>query len=128
RAGWRVGWDGVGLCWCPGTARGLFGYVGARPRIPYRNPIVDAATVVQELEAWFPVYAERNTSGLVAPQGHVGNIEGGWKRTASLSPAACELTVDLRISPRTSPMDAKRQFGEGIAAIQRSHPGLDLSW
>jgi len=128
KPGWSVDWEEVGLCWFRVQVHGLFGYVGARHRIPYRNPIVDAATVVQELEAWFPTYAERNTNGLVAPQGHVGSIRGGWERTASLSPAACDLLVDLRLSPRTTPMDAKRQFAEAVADIRRTHPGIELSW
>jgi acetylornithine deacetylase/succinyl-diaminopimelate desuccinylase-like protein len=128
KPGWSVDWEEVGLCWFRVRVRGLYGYVGARHRIPYRNPIVHAATVVQELEAWFPSYAERNTSGLVAPQGQVGSIEGGWKRTASLSPAACDLLVDLRVSPRTTPMDVRRQFGEAIAAIRGRHPEIELEW
>jgi acetylornithine deacetylase/succinyl-diaminopimelate desuccinylase-like protein len=128
KPGWSVDWEEVGLCWFRVRVHGLYGYVGARHRIPYRNPIVDAAKVVIELEDWFPEYAGRNSSGLVAPQGQVGSIEGGWQRTASLSPAACDIYVDLRISPRTPPMDAKRQFGEAIAAIQERHPEIEISW
>jgi acetylornithine deacetylase/succinyl-diaminopimelate desuccinylase-like protein len=128
KPGWSVDWEEVGLCWFRIRIRGLYGYVGARHRIPYRNPIVHAATVVQELEAWFPEYAERNTSGLVAPQGQVGHIRGGWERTASLSPAACDLLVDLRVSPRTPPIEVRRQFAERIAEIRERHPELDLEW
>jgi acetylornithine deacetylase/succinyl-diaminopimelate desuccinylase-like protein len=128
KPGWSVDWEEVGLCWFRVRVYGLYGYVGARHRIPYRNPIVGAATVVQELEAWFPTYAAEHTSGLVAPQGQVGSIRGGWTRTASLSPAACDLLVDVRISPRTSPMEAKRAFAEAIAGIRERHDDLDLSW
>ncbi|HXJ65748.1 MAG TPA: deacylase [Actinomycetota bacterium] len=128
KPGWSVDWEEVGLCWFRVRVRGLYGYVGARHRIPYRNPIVHAATVVQELEAWFPEYAERNTSGLVAPQGQVGHIRGGWERTASLSPAACDLLVDLRVSPRTPPIEVRRQFGAQIEAIRGRHPEIDLDW
>jgi acetylornithine deacetylase/succinyl-diaminopimelate desuccinylase-like protein len=128
KPGWSVDWEEVGLCWFRVRVRGLYGYVGARHRIPYRNPIVHAATVVQELEAWFPEYAERNTSGLVAPQGQVGSIEGGWRRTASLSPAACDLLVDLRVSPRTTPMEVRRQFAEALTRIRGRHPEIELEW
>jgi acetylornithine deacetylase/succinyl-diaminopimelate desuccinylase-like protein len=128
KPGWSVDWEEVGLCWFRVRVRGLYGYVGARHRITYRNPIVHAATVVQELEAWFPSYAERNTSGLVAPQGQVGHIRGGWERTASLSPAACDLLVDLRVSPRTTPMDVRRQFAEVVGQIRDRHPDIDLDW
>jgi acetylornithine deacetylase/succinyl-diaminopimelate desuccinylase-like protein len=128
KPGWSVDWEEVGLCWFRVRVRWLYGYVGARHRIPYRNPIVHAAAVVQELEAWFPEYAERNTSGLVAPQGQVGHIRGGWERTASLSPAACDLLVDLRVSPRTPPIEVRRQFGAQIEAIRERHPEIDLDW
>jgi acetylornithine deacetylase/succinyl-diaminopimelate desuccinylase-like protein len=128
KPGWSVDWEEVGLCWFRVRVRGLYGYVGARHRIPYRNPIVHAATVVQELEAWFPQYAERNTSGLVAPQGQVGHIRGGWERTASLSPAACDLLVDLRVSPRTPPIEVRRQFGAEMEAIRGRHPEIELDW
>ncbi|WP_272192226.1 peptidase dimerization domain-containing protein, partial [Acinetobacter baumannii] len=95
--------------------------------LPYRNPLVHAATLIQALEEWFPEYSARNTSGLVAPQGIVGAIEGGWPSKPSFIPATCTLYVDLRISPRTDPMDARHQFGEAIARIKARHD-LDLTW
>jgi acetylornithine deacetylase/succinyl-diaminopimelate desuccinylase-like protein len=128
KPGWTVDWEEVGLCWFRVEVHGRFSYVGSRHRIPYKNPIVDAARVIEGLEAWFPVYAQENSSGLVAPQGNIGAVEGGWARTASLSPAACNLLVDLRISPRTSPMEARRQFGHAIEEIVARHPDLDLTW
>ena len=105
KPGWTVDWEEVGLCWFRIRVRGRFSYVGSRHRIAFKNPIVDAATVVQALEAWFPEYAARNTSGLVAPQANIGHIEGGWARTASLSPAECVLDIDVRVSPRTTPTE-----------------------
>jgi acetylornithine deacetylase/succinyl-diaminopimelate desuccinylase-like protein len=128
KPGWSVDWEEVGLCWFRVRVRGLYGYVGARHRIQYSNPIVHAATVIKDLEDWFPTYATRNTSGLVAPQGQVGWVEGGWRRTASLSPAACDFMVDLRVSPRTTPMEVRRQFGEAIAEIRARHPEIQLEW
>jgi acetylornithine deacetylase/succinyl-diaminopimelate desuccinylase-like protein len=128
KPGWSVAWEEVGLCWFKVQVRGTFGYVGARHRIPYRNAVVESATVVTALEAWFGEYTARNTSGLVAPQGQVGAIEGGWTRTASLSPAVCNLYVDLRVSPRTPPVEARRQFGAAMDAIARANPHIDLDW
>ena len=83
KPGWTVDWEEVGLCWFRVRVHGRFSYVGSRHRIAFKNPIVDAAAVIQALEAWFPKYAVRNTSGLVAPQANIGHIEGGWARTAS---------------------------------------------
>lgn len=128
KPGWSVAWEEVGLCWFRILVKGDFNYVGSRHRLSYRNPIVAAASVIGALENWFAEYSASNTSGLVAPQGNIGYIRSGWARTASLSPAACILMVDLRISPRTSPTEAKRKFGEAIAQIQRDAPDLDIAW
>jgi acetylornithine deacetylase/succinyl-diaminopimelate desuccinylase-like protein len=128
KPGWSVAWEEVGLCWFRVTVRGTYNYVGSRHRLPYRNAIVDAATVVAGLEAWFPEWTRRHTGGLVAPQGQVGWIGGGWERMPAFSPASCDLLVDLRISPRTPPVQAKREFGEALDALRRAHPELDLDW
>ena len=128
KPGWSVAWEEVGLCWFRILVKGDFNYVGSRHRLSYRNPIVAAASLVGALENWFAEYSASNTSGLVAPQGNIGYIHGGWERTASLSPAACILMVDLRISPRTSPTEAKRQFGVAMAQIQRDSPDLEIAW
>jgi acetylornithine deacetylase/succinyl-diaminopimelate desuccinylase-like protein len=96
--------------------------------MPYRNPVAHAATVISELEAWFPRYAERHTDGLVAPQGIVASVEGGWPRLAAATSALCRFTVDLRTSPRSSPADVRREFGEAMAEILVRHPELDVDW
>ncbi|MFG1687808.1 M20 family metallopeptidase [Nonomuraea sp. NPDC049269] len=128
KPGWTAAWEEVGLCWFEVVVRGTYSYVGSRHRMPYRNPIVNAGTVIAGLEEWFPGYSARHTDGLVAPQGNIGGIEGGWRRTASLSPASCRFHVDLRISPRTTPMRAKREFGAAIDRIRAAHPDIDLDW
>lgn len=128
KPGWTAAWEEVGLCWFEIRVRGTYSYVGSRHRMAYRNPIVDAATVVDELERWFPEYTARHTDGLVAPQGNIGSVHGGWERTASLSPAVCTIAVDLRISPRTRPAEARREFAELVDRIRTAHPDIDLSW
>ncbi|HEY0507504.1 MAG TPA: hypothetical protein VGD12_05495 [Blastococcus sp.] len=128
KPGWAVAWEEVGLCWFEVRVRGTFSYVGSRHRMPYRNPIAHAATVVTELEAWFPEYAERHTDGLVAPQGIVASIEGGWPRLASATSALCRFVVDLRTSPRSTPAEVQREFGAAIRAICDRHPELDVDW
>lgn len=128
KPGWAVAWEEVGLCWFEVRVHGLFGYVGSRHRMPYRNPVAYAATVVAELEAWFPQYAERHTDGLVAPQGIVAAIEGGWPRLAAATSALCRLVVDLRTSPRTSPAEVRREFGAAVATIRERHPDIELDW
>jgi acetylornithine deacetylase/succinyl-diaminopimelate desuccinylase-like protein len=95
--------------------------------VPYRNAIVDAGIVAQGLERFFVAYAEFHTRGLVAPQGHIGSIEGGWPRTAAISPAQCRLRVDLRLGPDQDPMSVKREFEAALAGIVAANPGLDAS-
>src|SRR5579859_2285820 len=79
KPGYAVSWEEVGLCWFKVAVRGTLNYTGIRHIVPYKNPIVEAAKVIQGLEEWFPQYSARHTTGLVAPQGSIGAIEGGWK-------------------------------------------------
>ncbi|KAB2388766.1 zinc-binding metallopeptidase family protein [Actinomadura montaniterrae] len=128
KPGWATAWEEVGLCWFELSVHGTYHYVGSRHRMPYRNPIVDAAKVVEGLERWFPQYSAAHTDGLVAPQGHIGSIRGGWTKTAAVSPATCRLRVDLRTNPRSSVNDVRREFGAAIDEIRAAHPGLDVDW
>ena len=128
KTGWAVAWEEVGLAWLKVRVHGGLNYAGVRHFVRYENPIVRMATVVEELERWFPEYTARNTSGLVAPQGSIGAVEGGWTYKPTFVPAACDLYLDLRLSPRTSVAEAKRQFGDAVAAIRRRHPDIPLAW
>lgn len=128
KPGWAVAWEEVGLCWFRVTVGGVLGYTGTRHFLPYKNPIVDAARVITLLEEWFPEYTARNASGLVAPQGCIGAIEAGWPHKVAFIPAACDIHVDLRVSPRTSVADVRRQFAAAIERIRAAEPSLDLRW
>ena len=126
KPGWAIAWEEVGLCWFDVRVRGTFTYVGSRHRMPYRNAIAQAAEILSALERWFPVYSERHTDGLVAPQGIVSSIEAGWRRMASVTPAVCCFRVDLRTSPRTTPAEVRREFEQALAEIQAIHPEIEL--
>ncbi|TPQ21523.1 M20 family metallopeptidase [Streptomyces sporangiiformans] len=127
KPGWTVSWDEVGLVWFEVTVRGTHTYVGSRHRLPYGNAIARAGEVARHLEEWFVAYADRHTDGTVAPQGIVSSIRGGWPRMAAVTPASCTLRVDLRISPDTTPMRAKREFAAALEAIRDKVPGLDVT-
>lgn len=116
KPGWTVSWEEVGLCWFDITVHGTHTYVGSRHRLPYVNAVAAAGAVAAELERWFPEYSTGHTSGLVSPQGIVASIRGGWERTASFTPEQVTMTVDLRLSPRTTPSQAKREL---VAAVRR---------
>lgn len=126
KPGWAVSWEEVGLAWFRIETRGTFNYTGIRHIRPYRNPIVSMARVVDWLETWFPRYTEANRSGLVAPQGSIGAIVGGWEDKPAFVPARCELLVDLRVSPRTEIADVERQLRAGLAELTTNEPDLDL--
>jgi acetylornithine deacetylase/succinyl-diaminopimelate desuccinylase-like protein len=127
KTGWAVAWEEVGLAWFRVRVHGALNYAGIRHFVRYENPIVRAASVIGELERWFPEYTKANTSGLVAPQASIGAIESGWTYKPTFVPAACDLYLDLRISPRTSVADATRQFEDAIAEIRRRHPEIPLT-
>jgi len=126
KPGFAVAYEEVGLCWFKLTVGGTFDYAGRGRHATHRNPIVDASRVVAALEDWFPKYTAHNTSGLVAPQGSIGAIEGGWPEKPAFIPAACHLYLDMRISPRTTPTDVHRQLDAALAEIRAAHPGLDV--
>ena len=128
KPGWSVSWEEVGLCWFKLRVHGILSYTGIRHVTPYRNAIVEATKVIEGLERWFPEYSKRHTSGLVAPQGSIGAIEGGWTYKPSFPPMVCNLYVDIRIGPRTEVMQLKREFGEALAEIQRQNQGMELDW
>jgi acetylornithine deacetylase/succinyl-diaminopimelate desuccinylase-like protein len=126
KPGYAVAWEEVGLCWFKVRVHGRLGYTGIRHIVPYKNPIVDAAFVIAGLEEWFPRYAARHTSGLVAPQGSIGAIQGGWPHKPAFVPAATDLYIDIRVSPRSDPLQVKRELGQALAEIQAAHPGLEI--
>ncbi|MEU5647000.1 M20 family metallopeptidase [Streptomyces milbemycinicus] len=126
KPGWTVSWDEVGLVWFEVSVHGTHTYAGSRHRLPYDNAIARAGEVARYLEEWFVEYAERHTSGTVAPQGIVASVRGGWPRMAAVTPAVCTLMVDLRISPDTTPMQVKREFMAALADLRAKEPGLDV--
>ena len=127
KAGWAIAWEEVGLCWFKIRVHGRLGYTGQRHRLEHKNPIIEATKVIRGLEDWFPKYTLKNTSGLCAPQGSIGAIEGGWRYKPAFIPAACDIYVDLRLNPRAAPMDAHRQMEEALAQICAAHPELEVS-
>lgn len=127
KSGWSVSWEEVGLAWFLIRVFGTHTYVGSRHLLPYRNAIADAARLVERLEGWFPIWTERHRSGLVAPQGVVSHIEGGWSRTPAFTPAECRLQIDLRVSPRSSKGEVESQFGKFMEQAKRKL-ALDCGW
>lgn len=117
KPGWAVHWEEVGLAWFELTVHGTYNYVGSRHRIPYVNPIVAAAPLVQRLDAWFQEYAERWTDGLVAPQGSFGSIRSGHPHLQSATPNECRIRFDLRTSPRSTIGEVRREVESAVEAI-----------
>jgi acetylornithine deacetylase/succinyl-diaminopimelate desuccinylase-like protein len=131
KPGAAVAYEEVGLCWFKLVVRGLLDYSGrasATGRAAnYRNPILDAMTVIAGIEEWLPAYTERHRSGLVAPRGNVTAIEAGWPGRLAFVPAACHVYLDIRISPRTEPVALHRELQGVLAGIRAAHPQIDVS-
>ena len=120
KPGYSVQWEEVGIVWFRVRVHGTQTYVGRKHVFKDDNPIVHAAKVIEALERWIPEYSKRHTSGLVGPQGAVGAIEGGWRYKPSFPPAACDLYVDLRISPRAAPMQVWREMDACLEQVRTS--------
>jgi succinyl-diaminopimelate desuccinylase len=115
KSGWFVQHEEVGIAWSDITVRGTHTYVGARHRIPYRNPIADAARVVLHLEEWFAKRAEQ--TGSLEPQAMVASLHSGWERTAAFLPAVAKLRVDQRSLPDVSPLETHRALDAELRTL-----------
>ena len=130
KSGWSISWEEVGLIWFEVKVKGIHNYSGARHLMPYVNPIIDAGKLIEKIDVWLLEWSEKHRSGLVAPQGVVSFIESGWERMPSFTPAVCRFRVDLRISPRTSPDEAEKEFAQVLNSfcedlgIEASYEGL----
>jgi succinyl-diaminopimelate desuccinylase len=119
KPGYAVQWEEVGVCWFRVRVHGVQTYVGRKHVLAEDSAIAKAAALVPLLEEWFKEYAARHTDGLVAPQGAVGAIEGGWTYKPAFPPAACDLYIDMRISPRSTPMDVWRELNHALRGMQK---------
>jgi acetylornithine deacetylase/succinyl-diaminopimelate desuccinylase-like protein len=119
KPGYAVQWEEVGVCWFRVRVHGVQTYVGRKHVLAEDNPIVKAASLVPLLEEWFKEYSARHADGLVAPQAAIGAIEGGWTYKPAFPPAACDLYIDMRVSPRSTPMEVWRELNAALRAIQK---------
>ena len=127
KSGWGISHEEVGLAWCDIVVRGLHTYVGARHRLPYRNPINDAAIIVRHLEDWFPRRAALHRQGTLLPQGIVAALQAGSPQTAAFVPAEATIRVDLRLNTSQSPLDAKRELETELETLRTAQPGLEAT-
>ncbi len=125
KPGYAVAWEEVGLVWFCLRIHGTQSYVGRRHIVVDDNPIVHAATVIPVLERWFADYSRRHESGLCRPQGAIGAIRGGWTYKPAFTPAACDLYVDLRITPRCTPLQAWREMQDSLATLRAQGVKID---
>jgi len=120
-----VFWEEPGLAWFKITTHGSVMYAGLPHDMPgYSNTIADLAVISSAIEDWLPEYAEKNTSGQVKPEGALGALRAGNPSSTAIGPAAAELYVDIRITPRMTPLDAWRQLEEQLDKIRAANPGL----
>lgn len=128
KPGYQVTWEEAGLAWFKITTSGPLMYAGLPHDMPgYRNAIADIGQVAVALESWLPEYAKANSSGLVEPQGALGAIRGGHPSRTAIPTASAELYVDLRLTPRMTPLDAQRQLEKQIDILRAADPGLDVT-
>ncbi len=78
---------------------GDLAYTGTRHRAPVRHALLDAARLVDRLEAWFPRYSAAAATPTVTPQAAVTAIRGGWPDEPAFLPSVCEVWIDMRLAP-----------------------------
>lgn len=127
KPGYAVSWEEVGLSWHTITIRGGLNYAGIRHRLPYHNPIVAAARVIEALERWFPDYTARHTDGLVAPQGSIGAIRAGGADLTAFVPPTCELNLDIRVSPRSSAAEVRGELEALLDEVRAANLDFEIT-
>jgi acetylornithine deacetylase/succinyl-diaminopimelate desuccinylase-like protein len=126
---WRVYAEEPGMCWFKVAVRGTLGYAGIpRGTAGYRDSIVAAAEIIKQIEAWIPRYTERNTSGEIAPEGHIAAVRSGWPERPAFPSATTEIFLDIRCNPRTTPAEVKAQFAEAMQVIHERNPDIEFDW
>ncbi|EIF28001.1 acetylornithine deacetylase/succinyldiaminopimelate desuccinylase-like deacylase [Burkholderia sp. Ch1-1] len=119
-------WEEPGLAWFKVSTRGPVMYAGLPKEMPgYSNTIADLAKIATAIEEWLPTYARLNTSGLVKPEGALGALRANVPSRVAIPPGAAELYIDLRITPRMTPMDAWRQLDEVVRQVVKANPHID---
>ena len=118
-----------GMGWFKITVHGTLGYAGVPRGTPgFRSSIVPAAELITNLEAWLQEYTQRNTSGVVRPDGWISALRSGWPDRPAFPSAATEIFFDVRINPRTSPAEVKAQFAEFMRSFCIEHPDTQVDW
>ena len=127
-------WEEVGLCWFRVTVRGLLGYAGTRHVVAHANPILAAAKVIEDLEAWFAEYSEANASGApcVRRARSAASVPAGLRNRLSSPRSARSISISARrlspappkcagnSQPRSSP--SARPMPASTSAGRRSSP------
>lgn len=124
KPGWNVSVEEAGYLWVEVELTGDQAYAGSRHLITYRNPIHAATTLAERLEQWFTTHAERHATTQVRPQGVVSAITGGRPETLAITPATCQLYLDVRTSPTTDPKELLHEIEQLVEAHVAELPGI----
>jgi succinyl-diaminopimelate desuccinylase len=115
KPGWTVAHEEVGLVWLRVRVTGRQAYVGFRHKGQYDNPIGRAGRLAADLDEWFIKYAKAETSGIVAPQGVVAAVRAGALERSAFVGEVCDLYLDVRVSPRRTPIEVARLVERRVA-------------
>jgi acetylornithine deacetylase/succinyl-diaminopimelate desuccinylase-like protein len=125
KPGWFVTHEEAGVVWLRVRLAARGAYVGSRHSIPYRNVIPVAARLAAQLEHWFEDYSVNERAGTVAPQGAVTGVHAGVAELTAFVGEACEVRVDVRVSPRRAVADVVRLVRGIVADILADE---DVEW
>ena len=118
-----------GMAWFKVTVWGSLGYAGVPRGTPgFKSSIVPAAKVILALEDWLPTYTERNTSGVIRPDGWISALRSGWPERPAFPSAATEIFFDVRVNPRTSPAEVNAQVDCFLRELLAQDSELEMEW
>lgn len=86
------------------------------------NAVARTARLITAIESWALDWEERNTvatpGGTVIPTANIGAIRAGHPTQPVLTPAACEVYLDVRLPPGATPMAAQASLRRLLASLE----------
>lgn len=126
KPGYAVSYEEVGEAWFRIEVRGTVNYTGSRHRVPYHNPILGAARVVEAIERWAPSYTARWSDEAVSPQLSINALAAGGFDKLAFVPATAHLGIDVRIPPGLTATAARDLLDHELDGLRATDPELGI--
>ncbi|MBV9622667.1 MAG: M20/M25/M40 family metallo-hydrolase [Acidobacteria bacterium] len=124
----RVILEHYGSLWVRIAVAGIYVHTAFAAGRDGENSIRRLADVLDAVREWMPVWEEKAAHGGHRGVANLGCIRGGHPWRASRTPERAELFLDLRVPPRMTLQDARREARALFEEIKKRYPGYPLEF